>query len=74
MISTNDTMKMTDMTIEETSTAGSSQSSMTESVASEIAIVQTSEINDTETSGRSKEVEDITEIVEIISEEMTPIK
>lgn len=70
----NETMKMTDMMIEETSTAGSSQSSMTESVTSEIAIVQTLEINDTETSGSSKEVEDITEIVEIISEEMTPIK
>lgn len=74
MISTNDTMKMTDTMIEETSTAGSSQSSITESMTSEIATMQTSEMNDTETSGRSEEVEDFTEIVEIISEEMTPIK
>lgn len=75
MMPTNDTMRMTDTMIEETSVAGSSQSSITESVtSSEIPILQTSEINGAETSGRPEEVEDLTEIVEIISEEMTPIK
>lgn len=80
MMPTNDTMRMTDTVIEETFTAESRQSSITESViemgqspSSEMAIAQTSEINGAESSERLEEVEDITE-VEIISEETTPIK
>ncbi|XP_018371905.1 PREDICTED: uncharacterized protein LOC108766866 [Trachymyrmex cornetzi] len=63
-----DTMRMTDMTIEETSSAESRQSTSSEST-----IVQTSEMNVTETNGRPEEAEDITEISEIF-EEIIPIK
>lgn len=76
-VSTNETMRMTDTTIEETSAAGSS-SSMTESVteiaSSETAIMQTSEMSGAEINGRPEEVEDFTEIFETTSEKVTPIK
>jgi len=62
-----DTVRMTDMTIEETSLAENRWTS------SESTIVQTSEMNVTETSGRPEEAEDITEISEIF-EEIIPIK
>lgn len=76
MMSTNNTMRMTDMTIEETSTAESRQSSMTVpmTTSSETTIMQTSGMNDLETGGGPEEVENITKILEIITEEMTPIK
>ncbi|KYM82584.1 hypothetical protein ALC53_07075 [Atta colombica] len=61
-----DTMRMTDMTIEETSLAENRRSTLSEST-----IVQTSEMNVTET--RPEEAEDITEISEIF-EETIPIK
>ncbi|KAL0101915.1 hypothetical protein PUN28_018460 [Cardiocondyla obscurior] len=77
MMSPNNTMRMTDMSLEETSIAVSTQSSMTESMAkmlsSEIPIIQTSEMNSADISGKPKEVEDITEIFEIY-EKSTPIK
>ncbi|XP_011880365.1 PREDICTED: uncharacterized protein LOC105568906 [Vollenhovia emeryi] len=76
MMSTNNTMRMTDATIEETSAAESRLSSTTDSMTqvatSEMAIVQTSE--NAGSSGRSEEAEDITETFEIISEEIMPIK
>jgi len=76
MMSTNSTIR-TDTEIEET--AGSRQSSMTESmieiVSSEIAARVQSEMNGAKTNGKSKEAENITEIFpEIISEKTTPIK
>ncbi|TGZ49862.1 Uncharacterized protein DBV15_09474 [Temnothorax longispinosus] len=79
IIPTNNTVRMTDTdVIAETSTAESSQSSMTEPMtampSSEMAIVQTSEMNGVETSGGSEEPEDITEMFEIISNISTPIK
>lgn len=78
MMRTNDTMRMTDTAIETStvSTAESRQSSITESVTemTEIVTAQTSEINGAETNERAEEVEDITEILGIISEETTPIK
>lgn len=77
MMSTNNTMRMTDTAIEETSVAGNTQSSvtepMTEMVTSEAAVVRRSEMNSAEISERP-EVEDITEIFEIIPENATPIK
>ncbi|XP_077269781.1 uncharacterized protein LOC143901387 [Temnothorax americanus] len=76
---TNNTVRMTDTdVIAETSTAESRRSSMTEPMtamgSSEMAIVQTSEMNGVETSGGSEEAEDITEMFEIISNISTPIK
>jgi len=61
-----DTVRMTDMTIEETSLAENRWTS------NESTIVQT-EMNVTETSERPEEAEDITEISEIF-EEIIPIK
>lgn len=71
------TIRMTDIAIDETSTTESRQSSTTESTetaASGISTLQTSEMNAMEISGRPEEVEDITAMLEIISEETTPIK
>lgn len=81
MMTTN-TMRMTDITIEETSTVESRQSSIaestTETASSEMSTMQTSEMNVTEIIGRSgrrpEEVEDITAMLEIIPEESIPIK
>ncbi|XP_012541083.2 uncharacterized protein LOC105839361 isoform X2 [Monomorium pharaonis] len=78
MISTNDTMRMTET--EESSTAESEPTSttmstvlVTEMSSSEMAIVQTSEMTEmTDTNRRPEEVEDV-ETYEI-SEEITPIK
>lgn len=76
----NDTMRMTDTSIEGISTAGSGSSpmivptvSVTEVASSEMGIIQTSEMNVTETNRRPEEVDDA-EIFETISEEITPIK
>ncbi|KYQ52744.1 hypothetical protein ALC60_08159 [Trachymyrmex zeteki] len=63
-----DTMRMTDMTIEETSLAESRRPTLSEST-----IMQTSEMDVTETNGRPEEAEDITETSEIF-EETIPIK
>lgn len=72
------TMRMTDTAIEETSVAGSTQSSVTEMVTSETPVVQGTEMNSAETSEISEEEEeeeeeDTTEIFELISEN-APIK
>ncbi|KYN06837.1 hypothetical protein ALC62_02220 [Cyphomyrmex costatus] len=61
------------ITIELPMMATDDTNTMTEMTSSESAIVQTSEINIMETSGRPEEAEDITEISEI-SEEIIPIK